>query len=159
MEDKWFIFFEEDTLFCHRSWTGLCVYEVYFEGSTATNAVVNRDPEHYRATDDARDRQLILHLIKVLLLGQPSSYPPRPDLDPREQTLEQWSFMGQAMLSPDCFEDDQQGAVAGRDDCPPKWPVPYPIPPARESGGMACLTPAACLHSCWNLTNLPETCK
>jgi hypothetical protein len=26
MEDKWFIFFENDTLFCQRSWAGFCVY-------------------------------------------------------------------------------------------------------------------------------------
>jgi hypothetical protein len=81
---------------------------------------VNRDPEQYRATDDDRDRQLILHLIKVLLLGQPSNYPPRPDLDPREQTLEQWSFMGQAMLSPDDSEDDQERVEADRTDHPSK---------------------------------------
>jgi 8-oxo-dGTP diphosphatase len=120
MEDKWFIFFEDNTLFCHRSWTGYCVYEVYFERRTATHALVNRDPEQYSATDDGRNRQLILHLIKLLLLGQPSSYPPRPDLDPRDKTLEQGSFMGQAMLSGDEVEGDQEPAEADRDDYPSK---------------------------------------
>jgi hypothetical protein len=81
-----------------------------------------RATEHGQSSEsnDARDRQLIHHLIQVLLLGQPSSYPPRPDLDPREQTLEQWSFMGQAMLSPDDSEDDQERAEADRDDHPSK---------------------------------------
>jgi len=30
MEEKWFIFMEEDRLFAHRSWTGLGVYEAIF---------------------------------------------------------------------------------------------------------------------------------
>jgi hypothetical protein len=94
MEDKWFLFFEDDTLFFHRSWTGFCVYEVHFEGSTATHAVVNRDPEQYRATDDDRDQQLIHHLIQVLLLGQPANYPPRPDLDPRRTDPRAMGFHG-----------------------------------------------------------------
>ena len=28
MEDKWFIYFENGTLYCHRSWTGDLVYLV-----------------------------------------------------------------------------------------------------------------------------------
>jgi len=28
MEDKWFIFLEDDWLYLHRSWTGTCVYKV-----------------------------------------------------------------------------------------------------------------------------------
>ncbi|MFO7815127.1 MAG: hypothetical protein R6V14_05260 [Halanaerobiales bacterium] len=30
MEDRWFIYFEKDKLYLHRSWTGLCVYELNF---------------------------------------------------------------------------------------------------------------------------------
>jgi len=26
IEDKWFIYWEDDTLFFHRSWTGNCIY-------------------------------------------------------------------------------------------------------------------------------------
>src|SRR5690349_10077515 len=26
MEDKWFVFMENDSLFFHRSWTGTCIY-------------------------------------------------------------------------------------------------------------------------------------
>ena len=26
MDDKWFLFFEDDWLFFHRSWSGVCVY-------------------------------------------------------------------------------------------------------------------------------------
>lgn len=30
MDDKWFIYFEENTLHFHRSWTGACIYEATF---------------------------------------------------------------------------------------------------------------------------------
>jgi len=30
MEEKWFIYFENNKLYFHRSWTGLCVYELKF---------------------------------------------------------------------------------------------------------------------------------
>lgn len=30
MEDKWFIYLEDNKLYCHRSWTGLCAYIVEF---------------------------------------------------------------------------------------------------------------------------------
>lgn len=30
MEDKWFIYLEDNKLYCHRSWTGLCTYIVEF---------------------------------------------------------------------------------------------------------------------------------
>ena len=47
MEDKWFIYWRDDALFFHRSWTGYCVYVVRFvpdgEIWRMTRADVNRD--------------------------------------------------------------------------------------------------------------------
>src|SRR5437588_10029082 len=31
MEDKWFIYFEDGWFFFHRSWTGICIYQVRLE--------------------------------------------------------------------------------------------------------------------------------
>ena len=31
MEDKWFIFMENGILYFHRSWTGVCIYQVHFD--------------------------------------------------------------------------------------------------------------------------------
>lgn len=28
MEDKWFLYFEDGKLYCHRSWNGECIYIV-----------------------------------------------------------------------------------------------------------------------------------
>ena len=73
MEDKWFLFFENDTLFIHRSWTGYCIYQVHFvrEGGMAlraTHAEANRDPDQYRNTDDAEDAEHIYAIIQGFLL-------------------------------------------------------------------------------------------
>lgn len=48
MEDKWFIFFETDKIYFHRSWTGFCIYEVELRPAgklyLADGVWVNRDP-------------------------------------------------------------------------------------------------------------------
>lgn len=31
MEDKWFIYLENDVIYFHRSWTGICVFQIYLE--------------------------------------------------------------------------------------------------------------------------------
>jgi hypothetical protein len=76
MEDKWFIFYEDDALFFHRSWTGNCIYVVHFHDTgdeiRATYVDANRDPEQYGETDDQRDRELVLELINILLLQRPA---------------------------------------------------------------------------------------
>lgn len=59
MEDKWFVYFADDTFYQHRSWTGHCIDQVHFvvdgDGLRATHAEVNRDPEQYGNNDDQED--------------------------------------------------------------------------------------------------------
>lgn len=72
MEDKWFIYWQDDTLFFHRSWTGYCIYVVHFavegEAGRMVRADVSRDYEQYQMVDDEEDAQLIPRLIDALLL-------------------------------------------------------------------------------------------
>jgi 8-oxo-dGTP diphosphatase len=72
MEDKWFLFHENDVLSCHRSWTGNCIYQIHFireNGSLhATHAEVNRDEDQYLNTDDEKEADLIYALIQNFLL-------------------------------------------------------------------------------------------
>ena len=76
MEDKWFIFMENDVLFFHRSWTGVCIYEVHFDDQrTVAEVWVNRDREQYKETDDEYDRRLLTFIIDNLLLGQNTPFP------------------------------------------------------------------------------------
>jgi hypothetical protein len=72
MEDKWFIFYENDILYFHRSWTGYCIYEVHFEKDTdfykSVNAYVNRNKDQHKNTDGAYDKKLLISLIDQFLL-------------------------------------------------------------------------------------------
>jgi len=101
MEDKWFIYWEKDTLFFHRSWTGVCVYIVRFTSQGdcyhMVAADVNRDPEQYREESDERDAKMISYLIDVLLLQQEAAFP-TGESSPEKQALMAWSQVGRAML-------------------------------------------------------------
>lgn len=72
MEDKWFIYFEDNVLYFHRSWTGNCIYQVFFTEMGATlcmiRAIVNRDPQQYQQTDDEYDAEAISRIINTFLL-------------------------------------------------------------------------------------------
>ncbi len=72
MEDKWFIYFENETLFFHRSWTGYCIYQVRFaqdeNGFRAVSVEINRDPEQYLGNDDKHDLWSLNNLIDTQLL-------------------------------------------------------------------------------------------
>lgn len=79
MEDKWFTFLEDDTLYFHRSWTGMAVYKLTFvrEGETyrVSSAFAGRDPSQPSEASDSYDVQLLLSLIDNLLLGQARPLP------------------------------------------------------------------------------------
>jgi 8-oxo-dGTP pyrophosphatase MutT (NUDIX family) len=103
MEEKWFVYYEDQTLFFHRSWTGVCIYQARVQelgdgGGQLISAVVNRDPEQYTATDDAHDVRLLLYLIDGILLGQFVPFPTTPDADEQTGALQAWSMAGQAAL-------------------------------------------------------------
>lgn len=71
MEDKWFSYFEGNTLFQHRSWTGHCIDRIHFVpeggGLRATHAEVNRDPEQYQGIDDQEDIRRIESMVRDLV--------------------------------------------------------------------------------------------
>lgn len=64
MEDHWFIYFENNQLFIHRSWTGFCVYiiNVNNDGSIE-NAIVNRNESQYKNTDNEYDKYMVSYLV------------------------------------------------------------------------------------------------
>ena len=79
MEDKWFIYWKDNALFFHRSWTGYCIYVVHFATEYGlwkmTQAEVNRNPEQYKKMSDERDAKMISYLVDVLLLHQDAKFP------------------------------------------------------------------------------------
>lgn len=76
MEEKWFIFYEDGILHCHRSWTGICIYRVYFkptiDGWQAWQVEINRHPEQYSETDQREDMALLDSIIEHLLIFGPT---------------------------------------------------------------------------------------
>jgi len=78
-DDKWLIFREGDKLYFHRSWTGLCIYEVHLQMRDTriyfSSCYINRNPKQYPGTNDAYDLALINWLVDELLLSKPSPFP------------------------------------------------------------------------------------
>lgn len=74
MDDRWFIFLEDDWLYFHRSWTGYCIYQVRLEASdecyAGVEAWVNRNPEQFNRADVTTDGIAIDHFIDMFLLTQ-----------------------------------------------------------------------------------------
>ena len=79
MEDKWFMFTEDDTLYIHRSWTGHCIYQLKLTQEdtnyVVSEALVNRDESQYAGGDDSYDEKLLMFLIDYLLLGKSGPLP------------------------------------------------------------------------------------
>ena len=79
MEDKSFIFLEDGWLYFHRSWTGICIYQLRLEKSGFNHQVaeawVNRDLNQYKVSDDAYDVALLSFLIDNFLLGKETPFP------------------------------------------------------------------------------------
>lgn len=63
MEDKWFWYMENNTLFAHRSWTGFCIYIVEFSSLGKHRVLVNRDPEQYKCTSIEQDLKQLNDLL------------------------------------------------------------------------------------------------
>ena len=63
MEDKWFWYMEGDTLYAHRSWTGICIYVIKFFPTGKHKVLVNRDPEQYGCTSAEQDFQQLHTLL------------------------------------------------------------------------------------------------
>lgn len=78
MDDKWFIFLEEDWLYLHRR-SGNCIYQVRLEpagaGCRIAEAWVNRDPKQYNCTDDKYDAKFLLWLIDAIILDKEVEMP------------------------------------------------------------------------------------
>ncbi|MDY7080266.1 MAG: hypothetical protein SXV54_25570 [Chloroflexota bacterium] len=79
MEDKWFIYLKDNWLHLHRSWTGVCIYQLRLEPIGNDHRIAeawgNRDPDQYRGADDEYDALLLAFLIDRLLLGKNVPFP------------------------------------------------------------------------------------
>ncbi len=97
MEDKWFIFWEPNTLHFHRSWTGACVFRVKFpqlkSGWKLYEIAANRNQEQYSSSDEY-DSKHVPFLIDVVLLHKKVV---TEDESP-ETAVELWHQIGRATV-------------------------------------------------------------
>lgn len=77
MEDKWFIYYADSSLFLHRSWTGQGVYRVDFEVCADGMRVRQAScAAHVLAASDAGyQAALLAFLLSNLLLGRDEPFP------------------------------------------------------------------------------------
>jgi hypothetical protein len=78
MDEKWDVFTEGEVVFLHRSWTGNGTFAATFApvdggGWRIESAVVERDAQRYRGTDDAYDCVMLELVISAIVLGEPAT--------------------------------------------------------------------------------------
>jgi hypothetical protein len=127
MEDKWFIFFENQMLHMHRSWTGYEILRAHFlwlgDEYVVREIVACRDPELYKQADDAYDVSQFQFLIDLLLLGDASALDKwQPGGDGPMGALTLWSVAGRAMMPPPPEQGAASAPSAGPEN-PPGFPV------------------------------------
>lgn len=100
MEDKWFIFYENNILYLHRGWTGYCMYEVHFSKSgnvyKSTKIYVNRNENQYKNKDKDYDSKLLTYLIDRLLLSKKVEFPfpPHCKIEKKNRPIYKHGVMG-----------------------------------------------------------------
>ncbi|MGE7414937.1 hypothetical protein [Methylobacterium tarhaniae] len=77
MEDKWFIYLEQNELSAHRSWTGKAVFKLAFVQDTDVVRVVAAEcaSDVCAARGAAYEAELLGFLIDNLLLGRSTPFP------------------------------------------------------------------------------------
>ena len=99
MEDKWFIYWKDNSLYFHRSWTGICFYIVQFKSENNTYRMIeaNINSEAMEGTGVKKQVDMISFLIDALLLHKKANYPLR-EASPEKKSLLKWSWIGRALF-------------------------------------------------------------
>jgi len=104
MEDKWFIYYENDWLYFHRSWSGLGVYKTKLSkennGYSINEFWAERNQEKYTNEDDNSDIETFSFLIARGLLGIDvrNIYSGR-NINTEEDALKGWSKFGNMLFT------------------------------------------------------------
>ena len=73
MEDRWFIYFDKGKLYCHRSWTGCCIYVAHFhskdEKHILTRIDVNNNKDEYEPKSDFCELKNFNNLVELIIEG------------------------------------------------------------------------------------------
>lgn len=79
MEQKWFIYCDDEFIYFHRSWTGYLVYKLPIhkisDGSwSIKSAIVNNDSSQFHCPDDDENERTIFEIIDYYLLHDHKNY-------------------------------------------------------------------------------------
>jgi ADP-ribosylglycohydrolase len=104
MEDKWFVFFEDDWLYFHRSWTGHEIYRAKIirdgEGYAIREFLTERNSEKYSNEDPAVDIENFSFIIGRGLLGYDvANIYLRRNMKSDEDHLKGWGDFGNLLYS------------------------------------------------------------
>lgn len=105
MEDKWFVYYEDEKLHFHRSWTGMAVYRVTFRREALMHHVVRAERCRLKdqsgevvGYDSEYEAAMLDFLISNLLLGKRKPFPLPQDFEGSAAIL-QHSISGTGYLS------------------------------------------------------------
>ncbi len=105
MGEKWFIYFENDWLYFHRSWTGIGIYKanvIAIENRYEIREFwVERNPLIYANTDDDSDRKTFCFLIAegLLRIGVQDIYFEN-NIKSEADFIKRWSNLGSLLTEP-----------------------------------------------------------
>jgi ADP-ribosyl-[dinitrogen reductase] hydrolase len=104
MDDKWFIYYENEWLYFHRSWTGNGMYKAKMkkvsDGYSVTEFWAERNQEKYKNEDDNTDIETFTFLIARGLLGIDVNhiYSSR-NIQSETDALKGWSSFGNMLFT------------------------------------------------------------
>ena len=112
MEDKWFIFYENDWLYFHLSWTGQGIFKAQIikeqHGYSIEEFWAERNNEKYGNTDDNHDRETICLLIaNGLLKVDVREIYANNNIKSEADALKGWSNFGSMLFYPPSDDEIQ----------------------------------------------------
>ncbi len=104
MEDKWFIFYENNWLHFHRSWTGFEIFKAQLfkeaDGYVIKEFHAERNQEKHRCNDDNSDIETFSFLIGRGLLGMASGdIYSIENIQSASDAIENWSHFGNLLFA------------------------------------------------------------
>ena len=101
MEDKWFIFFENNWLYFHRSWTGFGIYKAEIIKNDKKYCInefyVERNKEKYRTEEDDEDIDNFTFLIAWGLLKSTQAFLQK-NINNGQEAVTAWGNFGSLIL-------------------------------------------------------------
>jgi ADP-ribosylglycohydrolase len=115
MEDKWFIFFENDWLYFHRSWTGYGIFKAQLtkekKGYSIKEFWAERKHEKYSNEDDNSDIEALCFLIaEGLLRVDVREIYVHNNIKSETDLIKGWSNFGSLLFSNQNAPDDERYA-------------------------------------------------